>query len=142
MRSMRNGSVAAAIVVTFLLICFGAFVGAQQKPAPPAQKPAEKASQPQGKIVERKAAEVPKFPKPVDKPHHPQPPAHPGHSWHWHHWHGWVAFPVAVAPRVQILEPTYQLPPRLFWYEVQAVGAVPAHMCPHCGQPVIVTLSR
>lgn len=118
------GLMAAPVILAFAL--------SPQKPAPQSH-PAPLA----GKVEVRESAKLTRFKEPILR----APTIHPrdidGHKWHWHPHFGWVSLPIGTAQFVE-LGPTYALPAQVGVYETASVSCVMA--CPHCGQPLTVTL--
>jgi hypothetical protein len=128
-------SFAAFLLVTGYL----GFVAAQ-----PAQRERQVLQKPvvrkQGRIVERRAVEMRKFDRPVTSVPALRPPVREGFSWHWHPHYGWIAIAVASAPREVLLPVTYQLPAQVTYYELPAATNDCQLTCPHCGQPITVSI--
>jgi hypothetical protein len=125
-----------AVAVTVIM---SARAGQGGKPAQPAQ-PAQSHPAPlQGRVVTREAVKLRRFATPISV----APALHPlpivGHSWHWHVNYGWVALPIGTV-QTAVLPATYVLPAQVQYYETATVAAVQC-VCPHCGQPITVTVN-
>jgi hypothetical protein len=107
-----------------------------QDKKPPEKKVEKKIDPPKGKEVQKKAAELPRFAKPIDHVPDHRPPARAGGSWHWHRHHGWVLIPVAIAPRTILLPVEFVLPPVVVYYQAETPPI--EVICPHCGRPLLI----
>jgi hypothetical protein len=135
-------AVVVLLVVVFLFaiaICATAQQPAAQKQAAPAPVQAQKATAPIGKVVTLPSTKVPRFERPIGKPHIERPTDRVGGNWHWHPRHGWVWLAPGVGvPTELVLPEAYALPQNVVYYQVEAVQAAPPLVftvtCPHCGQ--------
>ena len=93
----------------------------------------------QGKVEVKPVAQLQRFPHPVTAVPPVAPPARDGHRWCWHPSYGWVALPLAVAPAQVLLPANYQLPQQVAVYQTAAATQCQG-VCPHCGQPITLTL--
>ena len=93
----------------------------------------------QGKVEVKPVTQLPRFPQPVTAVPPVAPPVRDGHRWHWHPSYGWVALPLAVAPAQVLLPANYQLPQQVAVYQTAAATQCQG-VCPHCGQPITLTL--
>ena len=116
-----------------LLLPFEPSVDSQQPKQPQPKQPGSNPGG--GRVVELPVDKLPRFNKPIPQPPKHMPPERKGGSWHWHPSRGYLWFPQAQAPRTYVLEPTYRLPARVFYYQQPAASTI---TCPHCGNVVIL----
>lgn len=129
-----GGVFGLVICVAVGALGFGVAALAQQgRPQPAQHHPAPLA----GKVEVRESRSLPRFREPIKTAPRIHPRDIDGHKWHWHPLYGWVSLPVGTAQFVELGE-TYALPAQVRVYTAAEVSCQTT--CPHCGQPLNVSL--